>query len=232
MTKNNRKRQPAHSRSELEALYKRFADAKSRVSRNRAAWKLFRLILRSDAPFASLKLSAMPRKNYTWYECATIELFRLGYDFTSNTRFPPIGSDSADDLLYVVGPYEELDASLFAGIVWAAKNRSVDWAFQIFCAQRGGDSKPLDLLMRKTGLIHIKKELLDKKGKLKEPEWMQISETEKHAINLKLTAKIAAMTDEEREARWDELKNGAENYESLLEFTKLLLGGDAGLADD
>ena len=98
-----------------------------------------------------------------------------------------------------MGPVDRLDPLLTAGVVWAAKNRRVDWAFQISCAQQQGESKQLDFLLRKAKLIHIKKDLLDENGKLKEPEWMKLADTEKQAINLRLTAKIAVMTDEERE---------------------------------
>jgi hypothetical protein len=64
----------------------------------------------------------MPRRNDTWYECAIIELFRLGYGFTSDVDSPPIGSDDAYYLFYLLDG-DELPPLLFEGIVWAAKNR-------------------------------------------------------------------------------------------------------------
>jgi hypothetical protein len=93
------------------------------------------LILHTKTPIASLKISAMPRRNYTRYEGAIIELFRLGYDFTSNARWPSLGSDSAEYLLYTIGLdevalNEKLEPALFAGVLWALKNREVDWGHQ------------------------------------------------------------------------------------------------------
>jgi hypothetical protein len=228
MKANSLKQQRACRRTQLATLYKHFVDSKTSVSRNRAAWKLFRLILHAKVPFASLKLSAMSRRNYTWYESAVIELFRLGYDFTSHTRWPPIGSENANDLLYCVGSDEKLAPVLFAGVVWAAKKRLVAWDFQIHCAQQEGYSKQLDLILRKAGLLHIKRALIDANGKVKEPAWMEIPDAEKQAINLRLTAKIAAMTEEERSARCDELiklSKASESYETMSEFLKLMIGG-------
>jgi hypothetical protein len=48
----------------------------------------------------------------------------------------PIGSSSADCLLFMVGDGLDVDPALFAGVVWAARNRRVDWPFK--CAVRSG----------------------------------------------------------------------------------------------
>jgi hypothetical protein len=164
MLTRNSERHPTRDRGQLAALYKQFEDSKTRVSRNRAAWKLVSLILHAKTPFASLTISAMPRRNYTRYEGAIIELFRLGYDFTSNARWPPIGSDNAEYLLYTIGFNERLEPTLFAGVLWALKNRTVDWAYQIWKAEREGYSDKLNLVLTKASLLHLKDQVVFEDG--------------------------------------------------------------------
>lgn len=111
----------------------------------------------------------MPRRNYTRYEGAIIELFRLGYDFTSNARWPSLGSDSAEYLLYTIGLdevalNEKLEPALFAGVLWALKNREVDWGHQIWRAKWKGYSDKLDLILAKANLLHIKDEVVIDEG--------------------------------------------------------------------
>ena len=160
-----------------------------------------------------------------------IELFRLGYGFTSDVDSPPIGSDDAYYLFYCLYAGDELDPLFLEGIVWAAKNRRVDWGYQLWCAQQRGNSERLDLVMSRAGHLHLKSKLTNENGKLKPAPWMQIPDEEKQALNVKLTAKVAAMSEEERGIRWDEMISAPESYESSLEFVKLLFGPDGGLAD-
>src|ERR1017187_6577504 len=148
----------ARTREQLAQLYERFTAAKSRPTRNRLAWKLFRLILDPHAPFDSLKASEMTRRNYTWYECAIIELFRLGYEFGSGAVSSAFGSDNVDDLLWIVGGAEEidnLDPKLHEAVFWAIKNRRVGWGHQITMAECMGCSADLDRIMEQAGLLHI-----------------------------------------------------------------------------
>lgn len=67
-------------------------------------------------------------------------------------------------------------------------------------------------------------------GKVKHPAWMQIADAEKRAIDIRLTAKVAAMSEEEQQSRWQELRDAPDSYETLLESTKLVFGSDEGIS--
>jgi hypothetical protein len=82
----------------------------------------------------------------------------------------------------------------------------------------------LDRIMEQAGLLHIKGELTDESGKLKEPAWMKIPDVEKAAIDRELRTKVAAMTFEEQEARWIELKDAPDSYANLTEALLIMLG--------
>jgi hypothetical protein len=73
------------------------------------------------------------------------------------------------------------------------------------CAQREGYSEHLDVLLSSAGLLHLKTELTDAEGKVRQPSGAQIPRQEEWTLNLKLTEKIVSTSVEER-ARCIELK--------------------------
>jgi hypothetical protein len=57
---------------------------------------------------------------------------------------------------------------------------------------------------------------------------------EKQALNVRLSRKVAAMSDAQRYERLQEIADATDNmsYEHVLEFAKLLIGPDATLSDE
>jgi hypothetical protein len=62
-------------------------------------------------------------------EFATFELARLGYDIELGREVNPSTEDADDLLTLTLG--DEVSPEVFAGLVWAAKNRPVDWALHL-----------------------------------------------------------------------------------------------------
>jgi len=54
---------------------------------------------------------------------------------------------------------------------------------------------------------------------------------DKQAADVRLTAKVASMSTEERNARVIELRNAPKSFENSLEWAKLMFGEDMGLDD-
>lgn len=87
-------------------------------------------------------------------EFAAFELARLGYDVRTKAVTP--STEDADDLLdAVLG--EELDPKIVAGVIWAIKNRPIDWAYRF--ASGASDPKQaahLDQLLTQAEMTHVK----------------------------------------------------------------------------
>lgn len=62
-------------------------------------------------------------------EFATFELARLGYDVQTAREVSASNQDADDLLLLVIG--DELEPKVFQGVVWAVKNRPVNWALHL-----------------------------------------------------------------------------------------------------
>lgn len=87
-------------------------------------------------------------------EFANFELGRLGYDVATKSVTP--STEDADDLLdAVLG--EDLNADILEGVIWAVKNRPVDWVYRMESAKSNpAEMAALDRVLELAGMTHVK----------------------------------------------------------------------------
>jgi hypothetical protein len=88
---------------------------------------------------------------------AVFELARLGYDVKSGKETFPSAED-ADDLLFLTLG-DPVEPATFAGMVWAIKNRPVNWKLHLSPGEYSRPEQQADLhrLLDAAGMSHLLK---------------------------------------------------------------------------
>jgi hypothetical protein len=86
-------------------------------------------------------------------EFATFELARLGYDVKTGKQIFP-STEAADDLLLLTLG-DSVPSDVFAGLVWAVKNRPVNWTLHLHSENPPAQLADLRCVLEAAGMSHL-----------------------------------------------------------------------------
>jgi hypothetical protein len=86
-------------------------------------------------------------------EFATFELARLGYDVETGRETFDSTEDANDLLLLTRG--DTVSPAVFAGLVWAVRNRPVNWALHLHPANPPAQLADLRRVLEAAGMSHL-----------------------------------------------------------------------------